>query len=268
MIDHKRHPAERPLLKVEDLSVRFGGITAVSGVSFEILPGQIVGFIGPNGAGKTTLLNAISKLVDSTGRIELQGQPIDRVTAHKLRALGMARSFQTPQLEPGITVAENIAAGLAYRHSYGLWSAGLRLPSMRKREAAIQRAVQATGQEFQIGDWLLRHARDVPNGIQKTADVVRAVMGKPRLVLLDEPFAGLSAEEKTQLTAALSARRSDDGLTVLVIDHDIDVMVRFCDRLCAMSDGQLKITGTPTEVVANPTVMNSYLGLSTDMEGP
>jgi len=254
------------LFEANRVSVHFGGIRAVNEVSLRVEPGEIVGIIGPNGAGKTTLLNAISRLVNATGEMKFRGDTIGQIAPHRLRGLGVGRSFQHPELEPKLTIGQNMATGLSFGRSYGWWSAGLRLPSMRHKEAEILRTVRTVGDEFHIAEWIGRLTEDAPHGIRKLADVARATLGNPELVLLDEPFAALTTNEKSHLAQVLDGRRATKSTAVLIIDHDIDLMVRFCDRLCAMNMGAVVISGAPQDVLRDETVMDSYLGVTSTPE--
>lgn len=240
--------------------MQFGGIHAVSGVSLRVGHGEIVGVIGPNGAGKTTLLNAISRIVRSTGAVSFNGGRTDGLPPNRLRPLGIGRSFQHPQLDPKLTLAQNVATGVAFERQYGWLAAGFTWPTMRRREASIGRAVGEVGAEFGISHWLRRRAEDAPHGIQKMADIARATLCGPKLVLLDEPFAALTGEEKRKLTTALTNQRDRKMTSVLIIDHDVELVTEFCDRLYAMNMGTIVASGLPEDVVRDESVMTSYLG--------
>jgi branched-chain amino acid transport system ATP-binding protein len=248
------------LLEVEKLSIRFGGIHAVQAVDLIVEPGEVVGIIGPNGAGKTTLLNAVNQLVVSEGRIVFAARNIQGLAPHRLRPLGLARSFQQPQLSPSLTVRANLMLGLAFWPHYS-WLTAAYLPGTVQRvEGAMYPMVERIAELCGLTPWLEERAQDVPYGVLKAADIARSLVGDPQLVLLDEPFGGLSADEKDRLVPILRGFVAEGGRSILLIDHDVEVVTRVCDRLYAMDYGKVLTHGAPQEVIDNEMVIQAYLG--------
>lgn len=248
------------LLDVERLSVRFGGIHAVQSVDLAVEPGEVVGIIGPNGAGKTTVLNAVNQLVTSTGDVSFEGRGIQGLRPHRLRALGLTRSFQHPQLSPSLSLRANLMLGLAFHPHYS-WLAAAFLPGrVRRIEDTMRSMVEEIAQEFGLQRWLDARAQKAPYGVLKVTDIARSFVGQPKLVLLDEPFGGLSADEKERLVPRLRnfVRRSERS--ILLIDHDVEFVTQVCDCLYAMDYGKVLMHGEPQAVIENPAVIQAYLG--------
>ena len=248
------------LLEVELLSIRFGGIHAVQAVDLSVGPGEVVGIIGPNGAGKTTLLNAVNQLVASQGGIAFAGRSIQGMAPYRLRPLGISRSFQHPQLSPTLSVRANLMLGLAFRPHYS-WLTAAYLPgTVRRVEGAMYPMVEQVAEICGLTPWLAERAQDVPYGVLKAVDIARSLVGEPQLVLLDEPFGGLSADEKERLVPVLRGFVSEGGRSILLIDHDVELVTRVCDRLYAMDYGKVLTHGRPQEVIEDEMVIQAYLG--------
>ena len=249
------------LLRVQDVGVRFGGIVALDGVSFDVMPGEIVGLIGPNGAGKTTLFNCLSRLYDcGSGDIQFAGGSLLRVSRHGIAALGIGRTFQNLALFRTMTVLENVMVGRHSRTRTGFLRNALRAPGVREEE----RGTEARSAEL-IGllglDSVARvRVSDLPFGTQKRVELARALAAEPRLLLLDEPASGLNHEEVGALGALIRSIRDRLRLTVLLVEHHMGLVMSISDRVVALNFGRKIAEGTPAEVRAHPDLIKAYLG--------
>jgi branched-chain amino acid transport system ATP-binding protein len=239
--------ANVPVLETRDIAVHYGGIKALDGVSLSFHAGAIHGILGPNGSGKTTLVAAVTRLTPLTrGDLLFDGVSLATAAPHEIARRGIARTFQTVRLLPNRTVFDNVALAVAVRR------AGATRSSKR---ADIDDAVERTG----IRSLLARYPDELSYGAQRRVEIARAIARKPRLLLLDEPTAGMNSHEREEIAGLLTTLR-DEGLTQLLIEHDVAMMVDTCDRLYAMNFGRLIASGTPAEVVANADVRVAYLG--------
>jgi branched-chain amino acid transport system ATP-binding protein len=250
-----------PWFRVDDLSVQFGGVKAVSGVSFELQRGEVFTLIGPNGAGKTTVFNLISRIYKPTaGRIRFEGVDLLRVAAHRIAQLGIARTFQNIELFENATVLQNLLIGGHTHRSTALWQELAFLPGVRRAELALREQVE------RVIDLLeLQHYRDslvagLPYGVRKVVELARALATQPKLLLLDEPSSGLNVEETDDMAFWIQDIRDELGITVLMVEHDMSLVSRVSDRVLAMNQGEVIAQGTPTEVQSHPAVVEAYIG--------
>jgi branched-chain amino acid transport system ATP-binding protein len=249
-----------PMLKIDNLTRVFGGLRAVDGLSFDVAPGEILGLIGPNGAGKTTVVNLVSGVIPPTaGTVRFDGQDVTRMPAHQRARLGLVRTFQSTAVYANRTVRENAIRG-AYLHRYpGFLHAFFGTRKAQALQAETGRKVD------ELLDWLgldkVAHvnAGELPYGYQKTLGIVISLASEPRIILLDEPVAGLSAEETDHVRDTVKRVR-DRGITVVVIDHNMRFISGLCDRIVVTAQGRQLAQGKPKEVLADPKVVEAYLG--------
>jgi len=248
------------MLRVDGVSRRFGGVYANREIELTVARGELRGVIGPNGAGKSTLFNLISGHVrPDAGQIRLEGERIDRLAPHVRAGRGLAIVFQGARVFPGMSVLENVMVGAHARTRAGLVAATLRLPAQRQEEREVRTAAEAALDRVGLLDWSARRAEDLPLGQQRRLQVARALAGRPRLLLLDEPASGLRADERRQLSE-LVRELHDDGTTILLVEHDVTMVTSLADRITVLDLGSVIADSTPTEISSDPAVIRAYLG--------
>jgi len=251
----------RNLLTVSDISVRFGGIAALNGISFGIREGQILGLIGPNGAGKTTLFNCLSRLYQpSSGDILMEGTSILSRPAHRIAEIGIGRTFQNVALFPTLSVRDNVRIGGHARTAGNIVTDALRLGSARRRETDLDAKVDALLDYLDLGAEAETVVSGLPFGTQKRVELARALAADPKLLLLDEPACGLNHEEVQALGALICRIRDDRHMTVLLVEHHMGLVMSTSDHVVALNFGRKLSEGSPQQVQRDPEVIKSYLG--------
>jgi branched-chain amino acid transport system ATP-binding protein len=253
---------ERPHLVLRDVSIAFGGLRAVHEVGLEVRPGEIVGLTGPDGAGKTTLFNIITRIyTPDRGEIRFGDRNLLRLVRHEVIAHGIARTFQNLLLFDQLTALDNVLIGLHSRMSAGLLACGLHLPRMRREDRAMRARAEQALALVGLAAVAGHKARNLPFGHQRLLELARALASEPALLLLlDEPGAGLNAEELDGLTHVIRHIRDDKGISILLVGHTMRLVLGISDRVVVLDHGVKIGEGPPAEIRANPDVVRAYLG--------
>jgi ABC-type branched-subunit amino acid transport system ATPase component len=250
-----------PLLEVRALRRAFYGVTALDGVDLSVARGTITGLIGPNGAGKTTLFNCVSGLVPPDGgRVSFDGADITGWAPHRVTARGLVRTFQVARGFPRLSVLENLLLYGARQPGETLWRAIARTPGVARRERALRERALAVAARLRLSPLLDAPASDLSGGQKKLLELGRALMTEPKLIMLDEPIAGVNPALAAELASHLQALTRESGVTFLVIEHHLDVIARLCDPVIVMAEGRHLAEGTFAQVAADERVQAAYLG--------
>ncbi len=249
------------LLSAEGISVSFGGVKAVQDVSFSVQEGQVYSIVGPNGAGKTTIFNLISRIYDvDTGTIAFDGSDITHIPTHAVAERGIARTFQNTELFEQETVLKNLLIGCHIHRQSNLISELFFLPSVRRQELALREAVEDVIDLLDLQSHRHKVIGELPYGVRKMVEIARALCLKPKLLLLDEPSSGLNPEETEDLSFWLEDINEELGITVIMVEHDMNLVSTASHQVLAMADGKTITSGEPAAVQSHPEVLRAYLG--------
>jgi len=259
----------QPLLEISELSHNFGGLQALNEFSLSLFPGELVGLIGPNGAGKTTVFNLITGVFRiSQGCIKFRSEDISAWPSHRITAAGIARTFQNIRLFKELSVLDNVRLGAFAEHRYGLLDALRRSQRFTAAEADQSRRAFALLERFGLTHYAHTPARNLPYGEQRRLEMARALISRPRLLLLDEPAAGMNSSEIEGLIRLIRQVKEDFALTILLIEHQMRVVLNLCKRLTVLDFGETIATGAPQEIQHHPAVLEAYLGKDGDLMDP
>ena len=249
------------VLETENLSIVFGGLHAVDDVHFSLEKEQIMGLIGPNGAGKTTVFNLLTGVyTPTTGQIKLEGQSILGKKTHQITRMGIARTFQNIRLFKDMTVLDNVRAAMNQKMKYSAAAGILSLPSYWREEAEVEEKAMELLSVFHLEDHASDRAKNLPYGQQRKLEIARALAAEPKVLLLDEPAAGMNPTETAELMETIELIRSRFHIAILLIEHDMSFVMGICEHLVVLDYGRIIASGSPEEIRSNPKVIAAYLG--------
>ena len=253
------------MLEVKDLQVFYDNIQALKGISLEINDGEVVSIIGANGAGKTTVFNILTGVYNaSSGEYTLDGENIIKTSTFTLVKKGLARTFQNIRLFKYLSVLDNVVAAYNFRMKYGILAGMLRLPSYWREEKEAKEKAMALLKIFDLDKYANMHAGNLPYGEQRKLEIARAMATEPKILLLDEPAAGMNPKETEDLMNTIKLIRDKFGIAVLLIEHDMKLVLGICERLVVLNYGKILASGKPNDVINNPQVVEAYLGKEED----
>ena len=256
---------KHPLLVATDISISFGALKAVDSFNLEINSGELIGLIGPNGAGKTTVFNILTGVYNaSSGEYTLDGENVIKTSTSALVKKGLARTFQNIRLFKYLSVLDNVVAAYNFRMKYGILSGMLRFPNFWREEKEAKEKAMALLKIFDLDKYAEMHAGNLPYGEQRKLEIARAMATEPKILLLDEPAAGMNPKETEDLMNTIKLIRDKFGIAVLLIEHDMKLVLGICERLVVLNYGQILASGDPKEVINNPQVVEAYLGKEED----